>query len=129
MKLHRKGEVQWDREYEDFSQKELRWMYTYKQWHLIHFEDEYYSERYPHPTLKRKNYWYYIQTAICGKEDNVTQEGIRLWIGRGFPEGTICPICKAFYEGLHYKKPRKKVGAKWKKKSELAAGEKPWFLY
>ena len=122
MNIHAKGEVLWDDEYENMKEPNYTWFYNGGQYHLLTHTEEYWqtnrSERgHYRQTIK------YIYYSFCER----AARAVPSYSGAGYPPGSkVCKICKAYCLGLLYKAPpKKKIGARWKKKPEKQ--EIPWF--
>jgi len=114
----------WGTDYFNLKTGPLIWGTIKDMWHLAFCEEEYYiptktdSGKY---RQRGNRVGSYVLVTTCGrrmKPSEVLEQ-------RELPEGSVCPLCKAFYSGLTFRKPREdKVTTKWRNKRDT---EKAWF--
>lgn len=116
-----------DREEFDMRKRKTIWAKRGKKWHLTIAVEDCYIDNVTAKGNKRRAEFKSreIYETYCGLHLHIT----RLSTTREFiPEKEeMCPLCRAFYEGLRYQGPKEedKVKARWKGKTK--SGERAWF--
>jgi hypothetical protein len=120
---HRSGDVLWDRDFENHKKRPFKWLYAYRQWHLVEWTDEYIS------TNKQPSGYYrpprtFLRHCICGFEIKAGDDDLTETTAPPDPD-SMCHDCALFYRGIMYVVPRRKEGLKHRQAAKSA--EKPWY--